>query len=259
MKLQVKNASFSYGKRNVWENIEFSLEDNEVLAILGPNGAGKTTLLKSIMNILTLKTGQALLDGEDMKKMPKKELWQKIAYVPQAKRGSATYVRDMIVLGRSAHIPIFGQPSDKDYEMAERIIDKLGIQHIAHKKCNELSGGELQMVLIGRALIAEPKVLIMDEPESNLDYRNQLQVLEIIKEISKTTTCILNTHYPEHALRYAHKALIICKGGRSIFGTVKDVITEDNLKEAFHIDVHISSKMINNEENHYIIPLNISK
>ena len=257
MKLEVRNASFSYGKRKVWENVNFTVESNEILAILGPNGAGKTTLLKSIMNLLSFDTGEALLNGRDMKTIPHKELWKQIAYVPQAKQGSPSNVRDMIVLGRSAHLSLFGQPTKYCYELADNIISELGIEHLAHKNCNELSGGELQMVLIGRALISEPKLLIMDEPESNLDYRNQLQVLEMIKKISDKTTCILNTHYPEHALRYAHKALIVCRG-KSSFGPVEEVITEENLKEAFLIEVHIGSKRINDEENHYIIPMKLT-
>ena len=254
MRLEVKNACYAYAKANVWEDICFQVESGEVLAILGPNGVGKTTLLKSIMNILTLKSGVALLDGKDIKKMEPRELWKYIAYVPQAKKGSATNVRDMIVLGRSAHIPIFGQPSSKDYELADAIIKRLGIEHIAHKNCNEISGGELQMVLIGRALIGEPRILIMDEPESNLDYKNQLQVLSIIRELAGNTTCILNTHYPEHALRYADKALIVCKG-KTVFGAVEEVITAENLKEAFQIDVYIGKQEINGVEQHFIVPL----
>lgn len=254
MKLEVKNACYAYGKTNVWENISFEVQSGEVLAILGPNGVGKTTLLKSIMNILTLKTGIALIDGMDIKKMEPRELWKYIAYVPQAKKGSPTNVRDMIVLGRSAHIPIFGQPSTQDYKMADEIIARLGIEHIAHKSCNEISGGELQMVLIGRALIGEPKILIMDEPESNLDYKNQLQVLSIIQQLAGNTTCILNTHYPEHALRYADKALIVCKD-RTVFGDVEEVITADNLKHAFQIDVFIGKQEINGEQKHFIVPL----
>lgn len=257
MKLEVRNASFSYGKRKVWENINFTVESKEILAILGPNGAGKTTLLKSVMNLLSFETGEALLDGKNMKSIPHKELWKQISYVPQAKQGSPTNVRDMIVLGRSSHLPLFGQPTQACYQLADDIINELGIDHLAHKNCNELSGGELQMVLIGRALISKPKLLIMDEPESNLDYRNQLQVLEMIKKISKTTTCILNTHYPEHALRYADKALLVHKG-QSLFGRVDEVITEDNLKDAFSIEVHIGSKVINDQEGHYIIPMKLT-
>ena len=254
MKLQVKNACYAYGKTNVWDDICFEVQSGEVLAILGPNGVGKTTLLKTIMNILTLKSGVALLDGKDIRKMEPRELWKHIAYVPQAKKGSATNVRDMIVLGRSSHIPIFGQPSAKDYMMADEIIQKLGIEHIAHKNCDEISGGELQMVLIGRALIGDPKILIMDEPESNLDYKNQLQVLSIIQQLAGKTTCILNTHYPEHALRYADKALIVCKD-QTMFGDVEDVITAENLKQAFQIDVYIGKQMINGEDKHFIVPL----
>ena len=254
MKLEVKHACYAYGKTNVWEDICFEVQSGEVLAILGPNGVGKTTLLKSIMNILTLKTGVALIDGIDIKKMEPRELWKYIAYVPQAKKGSPTNVRDMIVLGRSAHIPIFGQPTTQDYKMADDIIARLGIEHIAHKNCNEISGGELQMVLIGRALIGEPKILIMDEPESNLDYKNQLQVLSIIHQLAGNTTCILNTHYPEHALRYADKALIVCKD-RTVFGDVEEVITAENLKHAFQIDVFIGKQEINGEQKHFIVPL----
>ena len=255
--LKLNDVTVTFGGLTAIRKFSMEVPTGSIFSIIGPNGAGKTTLLKSIMNLLSFDTGEALLNGRDMKTIPHKELWKQIAYVPQAKRGSPSNVRDMIVLGRSAHLSLFEQPTTYCYELADTIISELGIDHLAHKNCNELSGGELQMVLIGRALIAEPKLLIMDEPESNLDYRNQLQVLEIIKKISTTTTCILNTHYPEHALRYAHKALIVCRG-KSSFGRVEEVITEENLKEAFSIEVHIGSKQINDEENHYIIPLKLT-
>lgn len=95
----------------------------------------------------------------------------------------------------------------------------------------------------------------MDEPESNLDYHNQIHVLELIKEISKDTACILNTHYPEHALQYANKALLMLPDKASIFGDTKTVITEENLKKAFGISVFIGTEQIANDNYRYIIPL----
>ena len=255
MLLEVKNGSFSYGEHEVLKDISFQVENNDVFAILGRNGAGKTTLLKCIMNLLPWKSGAALLNGENMSTISRKQLWQSIAYVPQAKRGSDYMVRDMVVLGRSSHIGVFEKPGREDYEIADEVLERLYMSNLANKSCLCLSGGELQLVLIARALAAKPKLLVMDEPESNLDYHNQLHVLDLISEISKETACIINTHYPEHALRYASKALILLRDGTSLSGAASEVITEGNLHKAFGIDVYIGEKLLGGEAYKYILPL----
>lgn len=139
--------------------------------------------------------------------------------------------------------------------MTASVIKKLGIEPIAYQRCDKLSGGELQLVLIGRALAAEPKILILDEPESNLDYHNQLRILKLICELSMNCTCILNTHYPEHALRYASKALLLNGDGTWIFGLTDCVITEDNLRAAFQAEVYIGTQRINDTEYSYILAI----
>lgn len=255
MKLEVCNGCFSYGKRKVLERINLSVEDSDVFAILGRNGVGKTTLLKCIMRMLPWESGKCTLDGVDVACMTERQFWQNVAYVPQAKYAPESTVRDAIVLGRSAHIGLFQHPCDNDYAIADSVIERLRIEKIANQHCDKLSGGELQLVMIGRALAAEPKILILDEPESNLDYHNQLHVLNLISELSRTCACILNTHYPEHALRYAAKALLLKGDGTSISGPVNDVITEDHLRNAFGTEVYIGSQRVGNEEYKYILPL----
>lgn len=255
MILEVENGSFAYRNNEVLCNVNLQVDDHDILAILGRNGAGKTTLLKCIMGMLSWQKGSTKLNDKSICEIDHKDLWKTISYVPQAKRGSDLSVRNMIVMGRSSHIGAFGKPSDEDYSIADSIIDRLYIHKLADKPCNELSGGELQLVLIGRALAPKPQLIIMDEPESNLDYHNQIHVLELIKEISKDTACILNTHYPEHALQYANKALLMLPDKASIFGDTKTVITDENLKKAFGISVFIGTEQIANDNYRYIIPL----
>lgn len=109
------------------------------------------------------------------------------------------------------------------------------------KYCSRISGGELQMVLIARALCAEPRMLVLDEPESNLDFRNQLIVLETMERLARERkiSCVFNTHYPAHALKTADDALILSSCGRSIFGAAEEVINESNLRNVFKVNVHI--------------------
>ena len=174
MRFEVKNGSFSYDERLILNNISFSLDKGEVLTVLGPNGVGKTTLLKCMMGMLHWKDGQTLIDGKAMNKMKNSEVWRKIAYVPQAKGVAHSYTAsEMVLMGRSARLGLFAQPNKGDYQIAYVAMEQVGISHLAQKQCSQMSGGELQMVLIARALCCEPEMLVLDEPESNLDFKNQ--------------------------------------------------------------------------------------
>jgi iron complex transport system ATP-binding protein len=254
--LEIKDGAFSFKDTLVFENISFSVKSGDVFAVLGRNGAGKTTLLRCIMNLLRWTKGAAFLDGQNIATIPQKTLWQSIAYVPQARSAADFSVREMVVLGRSSYIGVFDTPKEGDYALADSIIQDLYLSHLANKMCSQLSGGELQLVLIARALAAQPKLLILDEPESNLDYHNQLHVLELIREISQKTACILNTHYPEHALRFANRSLLLKNNGESVVGLTAEIISEANLRDIFQIDVHIGEKRIDETNYKYIIPLN---
>ncbi len=243
MLLKIENASFSYDKnKKIIDNLNFQANGGDIIAILGPNGAGKTTMLRCIMGFLKFNDGKNYLDGTDIYKLPSKALWSKVSYVPQAKGNSSSLsAQEMILLGMASKIGIFSSPSEKDYQKAADIAKSLGISHLLEKKCNKMSGGEFQMVLIARALVSEPKLLILDEPESNLDFRNQLIVLDTLNALASRGMCVIfNTHYPEHALTRANKSLILHKGGKTIFGDTQKIVTEEIIRNAFGVNTVIS-------------------
>jgi iron complex transport system ATP-binding protein len=257
----VENGCFGYpGGENILRGINLEVHSGEVLAVLGPNGVGKTTLLKCMMGLLKWNRGDSKLDGVPVPAIPYRELWQKIAYVPQAKNAVFSMTTlEMVILGRNAHLGIFHQPGHADIEIAEKVMEELGVSYLADKQCNRISGGELQLILLARALAAEPGILILDEPESNLDFKNQLIILETITRLSreKNIACIFNTHYPSHALSISDKALLLNKRGRSFLGPAGAVINEDNMREAFSVNVHISDLTINERCYKSVLALSI--
>ena len=240
--LRIENGSFAYKSGpQILKDINIEVGPGEILAVLGPNGAGKTTLLRCMMDMLHWQNGRSLLDGEDIRNIPASKLWRRMAYVPQARSAAVSYTAfQTVLLGRSSRIGAFSAPSAGDMKVAERVMERLGIAHLADKPCYAISGGELQMVLIARAMAAEPEILVLDEPESNLDFKNQLIVLDAMTALAaEGVACIFNTHYPAHALQRAGKALMLSKDGESIFGDTTAVVTEENIRRAFGVDALI--------------------
>jgi len=164
-----------------------------------------------------------------------------IAYVPQAHSFSFSYtVRELSIMGRAKYLNIFSTPSKSDYDIVEKVLDEMGILYLKDRKCSELSGGQLQLVFLARALVGEPKILILDEPESHLDFKNQTKILRTIVQLAKkkNITCIFNTHYPEYALRISDKSMLIGKDDY-IIGKTSEIINEENLKKYFGINTKI--------------------
>lgn len=255
MKIEVREGNFSYGKKREQKpllyasNIEFTLARGEIMAILGPNGAGKTTLLKCITGLMDWKQGETLIDDVPLKKIPQKELWKRIGYVPQAHKMVFGFsIEDLVVMGRAPYISSMSKPRKQDYEKAHIALGEVGILHLAKKSCNEVSGGELQLALIARTLVSDPEILILDEPESHLDIQKQVVILETLKKLATNhnISCIINTHYPNHAFYLADQILMIAKEKRAVIGDVKDVMTESRMREYFNIDLR---KLIFDEED----------
>ena len=258
MIFEVKNGSFGYKSRTILNDINFTVNDGEVMSILGSNGVGKTTLLKCMMGLLKWNSGTSCIDGKNISEYKSREFWQKIAYVPQAKGAAFGYSAiDMVTLGRSAHLGTFSQPKAEDKEAAERAMEDMGITYLRDKLCTEMSGGELQMVLIARALTISPSMLVLDEPESNLDFKNQLIILETIRDLSKKRgiSAVVNTHYPEHALKISDKALILNRDGTNIFGSAENIINEENMKRSFSVQVFIDTFKHMEKEYKSVVPL----
>ena len=242
VKLTVESASFAYRPDvPVIKNLNLSVESGTLAAVLGPNGAGKTTFLRCLMGFLRWDCGRTLLDGADLRGIPERKLRSRISYVPQAKGGAVSLpAEDMILFGRTGKIGLFSTPGEDDRRTVRRIAGELGIERLLPKRCTEMSGGELQMVLIARALAAEPELLILDEPESNLDFRNQLVVLETLTRLADGGMAVIfNTHYPDHALTRAAESLLLFRGGETVWGPTAEVVTEENIGRAFGVEAVI--------------------
>ena len=254
--LKVTNGRFGFGDRVLFSDISFEVGDNQVLTILGPNGAGKTTLLKCVMGFYKWSSGKAEFNGRDISTFSPRELTKHLAYVPQMKSATFDYtVREMVMMGRSGHIGMYDSPSEADEAIVYSYLERLNIASLADRRYNTLSGGEMQLVMIARALVSEPEILVLDEPESNLDYSNQLRIMDLIEELSGEMTCIINTHYPEHALRISDKTLMLDGKGNYIFGDTADVITEENLMNVFRVKARTGSMTENGETYRFIIPI----
>lgn len=246
--LQVKDGNYFYKKKGrkkeqtfLYNNdINFTLQPGEILSILGPNGAGKTTMLKCMMGLFKWERGETLLDGKVLSKMPQKDVWKIIGYVPQASKMTFSYsILDLVTMGRAVYIGAFQQPSQKDRDAAHEALELVGISHLADQPCTAVSGGELQLALIARTLVAEPKILVLDEPESHLDIHKQKIILQTIKKLVKERglACVINTHYANHAFYFGDKVLMVAKDQPIITGPVSEIMTEQNILNYFHIEV----------------------
>lgn len=261
--IEMKQASFEYKKNQpIFQEVNWELSKGETLSILGPNGVGKTTLIKCLLGFQSLKSGNVLMEGIPISKYAPKDFFQRVSYVPQAKHIIFPYsVLDMVLLGRASSIGIYSKPSSKDMDIAKEAIRKVGIEHLTHCSTRQISGGQLQLVLMARAIVNQPEVLVLDEPESNLDMKNQLMILDLLERLREemTLTIIINTHYPNHALRLGGKALLLGQNDQKDFGDAHQFINDDTIRRYFHVDSQMVEWREEEKKHQRIFPLRISK
>ena len=242
MILEVNGIEFRYKSKEVLKDIEFHLEKNEILSILGPNGVGKTTLLKCMNTILKPQNGTIMVDREDVLRLEQKEIARRVGYVPQRCEPARLTAFDAILLGRMPHMK--WNVSPEDIMKVEETIKKLHLEDMALRYIDELSGGELQKVGIARAIAQNPKLLLLDEPTSSLDLKNQLGILDAVREVvgNENVSAVITMHDLNLAFRYSDKFLFL-KGG-TIFaaGSMED-ITPQIIQEVYGVPVTIQNYM----------------
>lgn len=241
MRLDVIGLTNGYAAHDVFTDISFTVKAGEILCILGPNGVGKTTLFKTLLGTLKPRRGDILLNGQNIVRWSRRKTAQHIGYVPQHHTPSFPYtVFDVVLMGRTPHLNDFAVPAKKDKEIALNAIESINIGYLANKNYSNISGGERQLVLIARALAQEPQLLIMDEPTANLDFGNQIKLLNLIKSLANMGKgIIISTHVPDHALRYATKVALMKKNQVFEFGLPHELLNEENLKEMYGIEIKI--------------------
>lgn len=242
--IEINNISFAYNpnSKNILENISFDIQENRCIAILGNNGAGKSTLIKCIDRICPAQQGVVLIEGENVYGMTNNMIARNIAYVPQDSKPTDMTVFDTILLGRKPYIKWDATTEDK--QIVCDIMQKMQLENFALRKVHKLSGGELQKVILARALAQEPKLLLLDEPTSNLDPRNQHEVLQTVKQIAgELNTCVaIIIHDLNLAIRYCDRFLFLKDSCVFSYGGL-EVVTPENIESVYKIHVHIIKHM----------------
>jgi len=238
MTLKIQDLHFSYRDKEVLGGLTFDLPSGCLAAILGENGSGKTTLLKNINRLLSPRTGTVLIDGTAVQGMSGREIAWHFGYMPQRQEEAHCTVFEAVLLGRKARNA--GWTSADDLEKVEQVLQLVRLEELAMRPAAELSGGELQKVILARALAQEPKVLLLDEPINHLDPVNQIEVMSLLHAVTRNLdiTSLVVTHNLNNALRFADR-FILLKNGRVLAAGGKDIITAEVIQEAFHIDATI--------------------
>ena len=240
---EVDNLTFSYpsDERKILKGASLSLEKGQVMCILGPNGAGKTTLLNCMAGLLRPESGNVLLCGKNLKQMKEKEIARLVGYVPQLHTPSFDYrALDFVLMGRAPRTGTFSRPSADDEKFCMSIMKSMGLEALAEKSYLNISGGERQQLLIARAIVQEPEVVLFDEPTAHLDFGNQHRVLKRIRQMAEEGfSVIMTTHNPDHALLLGGKAAIVSRDGNILKGSCEEIITEENLKNVYGIDLKL--------------------
>jgi iron complex transport system ATP-binding protein len=226
--IAVRGAGHWYQRdRWVFRGLDIEVQRGRTLCILGPNGRGKTTLLRAVAGLLDLWAGRVSVNGA-------------VAFVPQLYQTVFAYsVREMVVMGRARHVGLIGRPSRRDYALAEAMLARVGLAGFAGRTFNALSGGERQLVLLARALAAEGDVLVLDEPSSALDLRNQSLLLKLLAEIAaeRGIAVVYSTHHPQHALAADCDVLLMLDAERHLTGPASRVLDEANLTALYGVPV----------------------
>ena len=223
MILNINDLSFKYNSHDVLNKISFNVNKGEVLAILGPNGVGKTTLLKCINSILKRDKGSIFINDKDTFNMDVTEIAKQMSYVSQNTDVAKLTAFDAILLGRRPHIK--WRVTKDDIKKVDAVIKRLNLEHLSLKYIDQMSGGELQKVSIARAFVQETDLFLLDEPTSNLDLKNQAEILGLVKRVVKghNVAAIMTMHDLNTALRYSDKYLFLQNGSICDVGDVNDI------------------------------------
>lgn len=239
--LAVEDLAFGYVDRAVGQGVNFAVAAGEILCLLGPNGGGKTTLFKTVLGLLPPRGGAVKLAGEDVGLWSPRRRARAFGYVPQSGAGQFAFtVREMVLMGRAAHRGPFAAPTKADHDAAEAALATLGIAALAERDWLRISGGERQLALIARALAQEPRVLVLDEPTANLDFGNQVRVLDQIRRLAAERLAVMfSTHHPEQAFACADRVAMLHDGRLVRLGTPAEIITQEAMRLVYGVEVDI--------------------
>jgi iron complex transport system ATP-binding protein len=238
--LELRNISVRLGTREILHDVSFTAEPGSIVALLGPNGAGKTTLLRACNGTVLVSVGQIELDGLPLATLSRREIARNIAVVAQENETKFPItVFEFVVAGRFARGAAFGWETSADIEAAKKALSECDLADFADRFMNELSGGERQRVVLARALAAETRILLLDEPTANLDLSHQGLMLNLVRERCRGhgAAAIVITHDLNLAVEFADIAVLLKDGQIVATGPPTHVVTEANVRELYEVNV----------------------
>jgi iron complex transport system ATP-binding protein len=239
--IELSGLDVYYGAEKVLDAITFEAKKGIFVGIIGPNGSGKTTLLKAISRVVPLSGGIIRIDGLPLVDLSSRDLAQSVAIVPQeTNTGFDFTVRDVVLMGRYPHIGRFARETEEDLAACDQAMELTGITHLSGRSIHAISGGELQRVIIARALAQQPRHLLLDEATSHLDISHQVEILSTIKTLSKEIAVIGVFHDLNLAAYYCDEIIVLKNGKIEAAGTPVDVITPETLQRVFDLHAAIS-------------------
>ena len=253
MLLNMQNVSVELGERDVLKNVSADFHPGALTGVIGPNGAGKTTLLRALAGILPIQAGKISLDGKPVEAFDRKETARRVGYHGQKQEPAFPFrVDETVMMGRYPHLGRLSPETGADREAVDAALRDVDAAGLASRAINELSGGELQRVLIARTLAAQTPVLLLDEPFANLDVRHCLDILEILRaQAREGRTVVVSVHDLNLAHRYCDELLLLYEGEILAQGNAGSVLTPRLIEEAF--GVHAQILTMNGEEEQYFI------
>lgn len=225
--LELRGVGFAYaGGEQVFRDVTFTVRPGTATAVLGPNGRGKTTLVRCAAGLLKPTEGTVCRDAP-------------VGFVPQARRGAFGFtVREMVLMGRAGQVRLFSSPGCRDHAAAESAMERVGISHLADRRFPSLSGGEQQLTLVARAVASGSPIMVLDEPATGLDLRNQGQILVLIRSlVAEGMSVLMTTHHPDNALLVSDSVILMHGPDDVRCGDAKELLTDEELSSLYGVRV----------------------
>jgi len=236
--LTVDGVEFGYSSSPTISDICFEVGTGDMVSIIGPNGVGKTTLLKCLNRVHPLATGTVTVNDENVMGLSRREMAKRFGYVPQRAHVSGSTVFESVLLGRRPYID--WDVTEKDIRLTGKVIRLMGLESISQKHVDSISGGEYQLVQIARAIVQQPRVMLLDEPTSNLDICNQHRIMGTVTSIVQENgmCAVMTNHDLNLALRYCNR-FIMMKGGRIYAAGGREVVNPQNIRAVYGMEAYV--------------------
>lgn len=245
--IDIKNLSYRYGKETILDNLNLTIEEGGFYAIMGANGCGKTTLLRCVANMITPLEGGVYIQNKKVSDYSARQLAQKLSMVRQQAQTDFEFTAfETVLMGRNPYQHHLQNESQADWDIVEQCMRQTQTWHLRFALPNEMSGGELQRVMLARALAQQTPIMLLDEPISNLDIAHQFEIMDLLRTINleQRKTILLVIHDLNLALQYCQQLILIHNHKRYYQGPIEQGLTPDNIRTVFGVDAKIEDKQV---------------